>query len=629
MPTTFANTIDGNPLYAARAVADAAGNDIQTTYATKSEIVNADWDAVSGAPGYIENKPVIPEGVPAYTAAEEGKVLGVVEVSGSPALDWVQGGGSSDVFLATYGTTTFTEIQTAHNAGKAVFLYKAQAGSTSGYLIPMSLIFDNGGSGSSNRAEFEESMSSSSGGYIATCRAYSVAKSNNAWSSYYKYSVAQPSAADRGKVLQCNGADKAIWASISQVPASTSSDENKVLTVNSSGSPEWATPSAGGSVTDVEVNGTSVVNASGVAEVTVPAQVQPDWDATSGLGEILHKPTIPSVDQTYDATSTNAQSGVAVASAIASAGLFEALYGTTTYAEIVSAIAAKKVVYCRIEPYDYTTSRMAILTYIGSGTVEFQYYRSANPASAGDPNDIVYIYTVTSSGWSTTSRNVQKSADWNAASGPTSILNKPTIPAAQVNADWDATSGIAEILNKPTIPAAQVNSDWNASSGVAQILNKPTILPYKPVVAGTGVRIVDDTANNRIVVEADETVLWESQDNAGHQTATLSESRANFERIKILFSTSSSSKPYGMWYEIPSDTTDFNVMRGKGGSNVWMTWIRLTFSTNTSLTVASAKSFNFGAQSATSWVNPSVSVDMSEDINSIWKVIGVNRIASN
>lgn len=49
---------------------------------------------------------------------------------------------------------------------------------------------------------------------------------------------------------------------------------------------------------------------------------------------------------------------------------------------------------------------------------------------------------------------------------------------AQVNVkpDWNAAAGTAaEILNKPTIPAAQVNSDWNAASGVAQILNKPTI----------------------------------------------------------------------------------------------------------------------------------------------------------
>jgi hypothetical protein len=39
-----------------------------------------------------------------------------------------------------------------------------------------------------------------------------------------------------------------------------------------------------------------------------------------------------------------------------------------------------------------------------------------------------------------------------------------------------ATTGdYDDLLNKPTIPAAQVNSDWDAISGVAQILNKPTL----------------------------------------------------------------------------------------------------------------------------------------------------------
>jgi hypothetical protein len=45
----------------------------------------------------------------------------------------------------------------------------------------------------------------------------------------------------------------------------------------------------------------------------------------------------------------------------------------------------------------------------------------------------------------------------------------------QAPVDWNATSGDYQILNKPTIPAAQVNSDWNAVGGVAEILNKPTI----------------------------------------------------------------------------------------------------------------------------------------------------------
>ena len=46
----------------------------------------------------------------------------------------------------------------------------------------------------------------------------------------------------------------------------------------------------------------------------------------------------------------------------------------------------------------------------------------------------------------------QTPVDWNASSGDYQILNKPTIPAAQVNSDWNAVSGVAEILNKPFIP---------------------------------------------------------------------------------------------------------------------------------------------------------------------------------
>ena len=37
------------------------------------------------------------------------------------------------------------------------------------------------------------------------------------------------------------------------------------------------------------------------------------------------------------------------------------------------------------------------------------------------------------------------------------------------------TGSYTDLINKPTIPNAQVNSDWNAVSGVAQILNKPTL----------------------------------------------------------------------------------------------------------------------------------------------------------
>jgi len=49
-------------------------------------------------------------------------------------------------------------------------------------------------------------------------------------------------------------------------------------------------------------------------------------------------------------------------------------------------------------------------------------------------------------------QTIERPSDWNATSGNNQILNKPTIPAAQVNSDWNSTSGLSEILNKPTIP---------------------------------------------------------------------------------------------------------------------------------------------------------------------------------
>ena len=62
-----------------------------------------------------------------------------------------------------------------------------------------------------------------------------------------------------------------------------------------------------------------------------------------------------------------------------------------------------------------------------------------------------------------------------------------TAAVPQVNADWNAVSGIAEILNKPTIPAAQIQSDWNQSNNAALdfIKNKPTLTSGTVTSVGT------------------------------------------------------------------------------------------------------------------------------------------------
>ena len=92
---------------------------------------------------------------------------------------------------------------------------------------------------------------------------------------------------------------------------------------------------------------------------------------------------------------------------------------------------------------------------------------------------------------------VQQPSDWNASSGNNQILNKPTIPAAQVNSDWNAVSGVAEILNKPTIPAAQslqevtdvgntTDNDIQFDAGVGILLDNTSRLREGTIDAGLG-----------------------------------------------------------------------------------------------------------------------------------------------
>ena len=163
---------------------------------------------------------------------------------------------------------------------------------------------------------------------------------------------------------------------------------------------------------------------------TIPdAQVNSDWNATSGVAEILNKPTIPTVN---DGTLTIKQGGTTL-------GTFTANQSGNTNINIPSGI-----------------------TY-----------------SAGDGIDITSGTIKVDTAFS------QASTRTNIASGDlfATILGKikkyfADLKTVAFSGDYD------DLTNKPTIPDAQVNSDWNATSGVAEILNKPTI-PNQPTVTGT------------------------------------------------------------------------------------------------------------------------------------------------
>lgn len=415
MPQTFANTIDNNEILAKRSQCDYAGADIQTTYATKAEVttgLSGKQDTISdlsdiragaalgdtavqpgdlatvattGAYSDLTGTPTIPPAlsagngiditnnvvsadidgtsltnganglsvtlpVPDTTGASQGDVLSV----GQSGIEWTTpSSGSSDIFYATFQSTTFNEIQNAVNDGKYVIL------SRSGSLFPLTAIV---GTSYHVKAYFQSiSNPYNSNSHNSLRLTTYICSYNNQWSFFNTFVP----------------------------PESSASDAGKVLTVNSSGNAEWATPSGGGSVTDVEVNGTSVVNESGVAEVTVPSDAQLVPAATSA-----------DADKVLTVDSQGIPGWAVVPSG--STGLFEAVYGQTSYSDVTQAISDKKIVYCRISATG--ASRMAFLAYIGTSNVEFQYYRSLNSHSASNMTDEVYVYKVDSSGWTTTTR---------------------------------------------------------------------------------------------------------------------------------------------------------------------------------------------------------------------------------
>lgn len=109
------------------------------------------------------------------------------------------------------------------------------------------------------------------------------------------------------------------------------------------------------------------------------------------------------------------------------------------------------------------------------------------------------------------------------------LLNKPSIPAAQVQSDWSQTDNtqVDYIKNKPTIPDAQIQSDWNQADTTKAdyIKNKPTIpAPYvlptasandlggikvgtNLAIDANGVLSASIAANN--ISAADWTLLWQ------------------------------------------------------------------------------------------------------------------------
>lgn len=196
---------------------------------------------------------------------------------------------------------------------------------------------------------------------------------------------------------------------------------------------------------------------------TIPAaQVNSDWNAGSGVAQILNKPTIPAAPGTLNTDNTGAQS-VSSSEALSGTVKLHKISKTGSYADLNNKPTIPSISLngsTNTTPSFYAPTGAGtlgqVLTSNGSGAPTWQ------AAPGGDVTD------VTLGGTSV--------VDGNGVAVLPAYPVVPTLAAVATSGDYD------DLLNKPTIPAAQVNADWSANSGVAQILNKPTI-PTVPTIS--------------------------------------------------------------------------------------------------------------------------------------------------
>ena len=170
------------------------------------------------------------------------------------------------------------------------------------------------------------------------------------------------------------------------------------------------------------------------------AQVQSNWNATSGMGVILNKPNLSTVATSGSYNDLSNKPSIPTIPSVMTTT--EGNAGTATTQRTINAKNLKDI----------------ILNHSPAG---------ARPSSWSQVSGKPSFATVATSG------------SYN------DLSNKPTIPAAQVQSNWNATSGMGVILNKPNLSTVATSGSYNDLSNKPSIPTIPSILSIADGKTGT------------------------------------------------------------------------------------------------------------------------------------------------
>lgn len=372
----------------------SAGSNIviegNTISATAEPQLQANWtEADSQSVQYIQNKPqnLVQDADYVhtdnnFTAVLKDKLDGIAAgAEVNVQANWTESNSSSDAYIQN------KPVEKSLVAGNNITITSSGNSVTISAAVPTVPVTDVEVNGTSvvNASGVAEVV-------VPAQQQADFAQSNSSAVDFIKNKPVEKSlVAGNNITITTSGNNVSIAATVPNVPVQ-GVEVDGTSVVNAQGIAEITMPAV--PVQDVEVDGSSVVNASGVAEITMPTELVP----AVGSGDNAKVLTAA-----YDS-----DTGTGSYSWKVPTGLFVAQYGVTTYSQVVAAIEANKIVYCRISA-DWNDSRMAFLAYdahIGANSnVEFQYVRSNSNLSGYDS---IFVYKLYSNNhWETTERQVK------------------------------------------------------------------------------------------------------------------------------------------------------------------------------------------------------------------------------
>lgn len=429
--------------------------------------VNSDWDATSGEPGFIKNKPAIPPSsivdqtynpsstnaqsgtavagaisgvnqVPSSTSGDSGKVL-TVDSQGNPEWSDVQAPISAGTGIDITNDTVsvdFTEVQAKLEAGDNITIVNNVISATAAPQLNADWDATSGVQEILHKPDLSQ------------------------YATQTDLAGKQDTLTAGSNITIVNDVISATAAP--QVNADWDATSGVAEILHKPDLSQYATQTDLSGKQDVLTAGANITIVNDVISAASSTQLNSDWDATSGVQEILNKPTIPPLKELVAGTGITITDGA----------------DSVT----ISADAAQQV----NADWDATSGVAEILNKPVLAAV-------ATTGAYSDLSGTPTIPTATSdltndSGFITLSDvPAQVQPDWDATRGLGEILNKPVLATVATTGAYSDLSGTPAIptatsdltndsgfITMSDVPA-QVQPDWDATSGLGEILNKPSI----------------------------------------------------------------------------------------------------------------------------------------------------------